>query len=203
MVTKNVTTKKTASKDTTQTALTKAPTKDLIKDPTQIPSEVFPSKETPKESPFKPSQPKAPIDEAKLRKLNSSAYFILDNMHPGMKQEFDTACKDFGMKDIGIYLMGLLNRLYKTVDYYNPDFEPEWENRILDLNDDLICQNCGKDIEDPEHIRQIYCCNLCAKEARDKAKTGVVYPTVKDHGSEAEQDEKAWIKEQKRMTGEL
>jgi len=143
------------------------------------------------------------VDEAKLKRLNSSAYFILENMHPGMTKEFDIAKNDFGIKDMGIYIMGLLNRLYKTVDYYNPDFEPDWEQRIVDLNDELICQNCKKKITDPKNIKQIYCSNACAHEAKKKSKTGVIQPNPQDLGTEAEQDEKQWVKEQKTISGDL
>ena len=144
--------------------------------------------------------PTQEVDESLLLALNNSADLILECLPPGLKADFHTACyKDFFMKDIGLYVLGLLNRMYKMGDYYNPDIEPEWDRRIVGISKNLKCNYCSKEIPNPQNINQLFCCNLCAKRYREKDKTGVIFPGEKDLGSEADQDAKAWEKEQERL----
>jgi hypothetical protein len=145
------------------------------------------------------------VDEEMLKALNKAGDLFLECLPPGVGRDFRIACyKDFFMKDIGIYIMGLLNRMYKMGDYYNPDIEPEWDRRIVGVSKNLICNYCEKEIPDPQHINQLFCNvedggNLCAKRYKDRENTGVIFPNEKDRGSEAERDEKDWEREQKRL----
>jgi len=144
---------------------------------------------------------KAPpgVDERRIRTLNNYADFILDCMEPQVKNDFYVAAKDFGLEtDVGIHILGLLNRLYKTGDYSSPDLEPEWSQRMVGYDTDLICQSCGRIIKDPKNLKQVFCNNMCARRG-GAGKTGVMYPNPnKDHGSEEENDEKAYEREIKR-----
>ena len=142
------------------------------------------------------------VDEERLAKLNEAARLILDHLTPEVRKEFEIAAQEWDIQDISIYVLGLLNRLYKTVDYYNPDIEPEWQKRVVGYDDHLICKNCNELIASPVHLKQKFCCNLCAKEYADGTKsTGVVYPSTADLGTEEEQDAAAYEKEQSRIYG--
>jgi hypothetical protein len=137
------------------------------------------------------------VNEELLEKLNEAAETLLKCLPDEMAKDFRTACfKDFGMKDMGIYLMGLLNRLYKVGDYYNPDIEPEWDKRIVGYSSELYCNYCGKLIENPGNLNQLFCCNLCSKNYRVKYSTGVIKPVEKELPTEEEQDQTAWDKEE-------
>lgn len=142
------------------------------------------------------------VDEERLARLNEAARLILDHLTPEVRREFEIAAKEWDIQDISIYILGLLNRLYKTVDYYNPDIEPEWQKRVVGYDDKLLCQNCNELIINPVHLKQKFCCNLCAKEYANASKnTGIVYPSTADLGTEEEQDAAAYEKEQTRIYG--
>lgn len=139
------------------------------------------------------------VDEDLLVKINASAEEILKCLPNEMARDFRIACyKDYDMKDLGIYFMGLLNRLYKTGDFYNPDIEPEWDKRVVGYSAELVCNFCKEIIVDAQNIGQLFCTNACAKKYKDKYTTGVLKPSDKDRGSEAEQDEIAWDREVRR-----
>ena len=148
-----------------------------------------------------PVKQTADIDTEKLKKLNECAEFILDQLFPEEAHEYRIASSDSGIEDIGIYIMGLLNRLYKQADYYNPDLEPEWEKRVVGYTDKLKCANCQRIIDHPRNLKQRFCSNICAKEYSDATTTGVVYPPEKDYGPETKSDELSWEREQKRIYG--
>ncbi len=136
------------------------------------------------------------VNEGLLEKLNEAAETILKCLPDEMAKDFRTACfKDFNMKDMGIYLMGLLNRLYKVGDYYNPDIEPEWDKRVVGYSSELYCNNCNKLIENSTNLNQLFCSNLCSKNYKERYSTGVIRPSEKDRPTEEEQDQEAWDKE--------
>jgi hypothetical protein len=129
------------------------------------------------------------VDEERLAKLNDAAMLILDHLTPEVKKEFLIAAQEWDIADISIYVLGLLNRLYKTVDFYNPDIEPEWQKRVVGYDEHLICKQCNNIIQNPTHLKQKFCSNLCSKEFSVAAKdTGVIQPSTADLGTEAEQD---------------
>lgn len=137
------------------------------------------------------------VNEELLERLNEAAETLLKCLPDEMAKDFRTACfKDHSMKDMGIYLMGLLNRLYKVGDYYNPDIEPEWDKRVVGYSSELYCNYCNKLIENPGNLNQLFCSNLCSKNYKDKYSTGVIKPVEKEHPTEEEEDQKAWDKEE-------
>ena len=136
------------------------------------------------------------VNEALLERLNDAAEIILKCLPDEMAKDFRTACfKDHSMKDMGIYIMGLLNRLYKVGDYYNPDIEPEWDKRVVGYSSELSCNSCGKEICNPTNLNQLFCSNICSKNYKEKYSTGIIRPNEKDRPTEEEQDQKAWDKE--------
>ncbi len=136
------------------------------------------------------------VNEELLEKLNKAAETLLKCLPDEMAKDFRTACfKDHSMKDMGIYLMGLLNRLYKVGDYYNPDIEPEWDKRVVGYSSELYCNNCNKLIENPTNLNQLFCSNVCSKNYKERYSTGVIKPAEKEHPTEEEQDQKAWDNE--------
>ena len=142
------------------------------------------------------------VDEERLKKLNDAAMLILDHLMPEVKKEFLIAAQEWGVPDIAIYVLGLLNRLYKTVDFYNPDIEPEWQKRVVGYDDHLVCQHCNQVIQNPTHLRQKFCSNICARDfAKGAQDTGLVYPNDVDRGTEAEQDAIAAESERVRELG--
>ena len=149
-----------------------------------------------------PVDKKPVVDEARLKRLNVASMLILDHLTPEVRKEFMIAAKEWGIDDIGIYLLGLLNRLYKTVDFYNPDIEPEWQDRVVGYDDKLICQQCNQIIQNPTHFKQKFCSNICARDYDLGASdTGVVYPNNTDLGTEAEQDAEAAERERVSIYG--
>jgi hypothetical protein len=142
------------------------------------------------------------VDEERLARLNEATMLILDHLTPEVKKEFVIAAKEWEIQDISIYILGLLNRLYKTVDFYNADIEPEWQKRVVGYDDKLICGNCNQVIVNPTHLKQKFCCNQCSKEFSQGSKdTGVIYPSNRDLGTEAEQDAVAAETERARLFG--
>lgn len=140
-----------------------------------------------------------PGDKIRITELNKAAGFMLGCLSKGIKHEFEMAAKDYDIKDIGIYVLGILNRLYKAVDLYDPDFEPEWEYGVVGQDVDLYCDYCNKVIQKPKNPRQVYCNNLCAKYGRERDTTGIVQPNERYDGTEAELDAVAWEREQKQL----
>ena len=139
-------------------------------------------------------------NERKRIKLNDAADVILSCLEPSSAQDIRMAAKDYKIMDMGIYILGLINRLVKTVDYYEPDIEVEWESGKVGYSSKLTCKYCGKEIEEPKNIKQIYCSNRCARRDRDFGETGIVFPNQHGTGvSDVEVDEKQWEKEQRRI----
>lgn len=130
-----------------------------------------------------------------LDELNRSADFILNCLPPGIKKDFEVAAFDNGVEDLGIFIIGLLNQMYKMGDYYNPDIENEWTKKSIGYRGNLTCQYCGKTITDPRHVDQLYCNNTCAKNAKEN-KPGLVFPREKEYPTEEEIDKKNWEREQ-------
>jgi hypothetical protein len=139
-------------------------------------------------------------NERKRIKLNDAADVVLSCLEPSSAQDIRMAAKDYKIRDMGVYILGLINRLVKTVDYYEPDIEAEWESGKVGYSSKLTCKYCGKDIEEPKNIKQIYCSNRCARRDRDFGETGIVFPNQHGTGvSDVEVDEKKWEQEQKRI----
>lgn len=144
------------------------------------------------------------FSELKRKAINQGAEEILSCLEPRFAQEFRIAAMEFGVKDIGIYILGILNRLAKEVDYSNPDFEVEWEAGVVGYTDTLYCSYCSKEITNPTKLKQKFCSNLCAKYYREQDRTGVIYPdeTAPNTPSEEEQERIAFEAEQKRTGGD-
>lgn len=138
--------------------------------------------------------------EVRIHTLNQYAEFFLSCLEPEANQNFHIAAFDAKVKDIGVYILGVLNRLHKMGDYFEPDIEFEWEEGIVGYNNDLYCQYCHKKIEHPTNLRQVFCSNKCAKDYKTEGSTGVIYPSDIQRGPTVEQvEEKQWEREQKRM----
>lgn len=142
------------------------------------------------------------FSEQKLISINKGAEEILSCLEPQFAHEFKIACAEYKCKDIGIYLLAILNRLSKQADYYDADFEPEWSKGEVGIHDDLKCRYCGKTIKNPTKVKQLYCDNLCAKydvEHREQ-KTGLIFPdqTVESQTTE-EFEQETYLEEQKRI----
>jgi hypothetical protein len=134
----------------------------------------------------------------KIILLNDWANNILSCLDPEAKQNFLTAAFDAKVKDIGVYILGVLNRMHKMADYFEPDIETDWEDGLVGYDQDLYCGYCGKEIKEPTHLRQIFCDNKCARNHKLQNTTGVLFPkTVQD--SAVDPEEKQWEHEQKRM----
>lgn len=139
-------------------------------------------------------------NERRRIKLNDAAEVILSCLEPNSAQDIRMAAKDYKIHDMGIYMLGLVNRLVKTVDYYEPDIEAEWESGKVGYSATVKCKYCGNEVIEPKNIKQIYCSNRCAKRDRDFGKTGVIFPDTGSSGiSDVEVEEKKWEQEQKRM----
>ena len=138
--------------------------------------------------------------ERKRIKLDDAAEVFLSCLEPNSAQDIRMAAKDQKIRSMGIYFLGLINRLIKTVDYYEPDIEAEWESGKVGYSSKLTCKYCSKDIDEPKNIKQIYCSNRCARRDRDFGETGVIFPNQHGTGlSDVEVDEKKWEQEQKRI----
>lgn len=139
------------------------------------------------------------LSERKIEIINKAANDILDCLDPRFVDEYKIAAKEYSCKDIGVYILAVLNRLAKEVDFYNPDFEPEWEQGIVGFTTKLYCRYCGKEIENPTKFKQVYCCNLCAKYDREQNEPGIIYPDQTIEGKSIEEQEKdAYLAEKKR-----
>ncbi len=140
------------------------------------------------------------FSKQKLISINKGAEEILSCLEPQFAHEFKIACAEYKCKDIGIYLLAILNRLSKESDYYNPDFEPEWDRGDIGINKELNCKYCGKNIENPTKVKQVYCSNLCAKYDKERNDTGLIYPdqTIEDQTVE-ESEQEAFLNEQQRV----
>lgn len=116
------------------------------------------------------------FSELKRKSINQGAEELLSCLEPTFANEYRIAAMEYGVKDIGIYILGILNRLAKEVDYSNPDFEVEWEQGVVGYTDTLHCNYCGKEIINPKKLKQKFCSNLCAKYYREQGETGIIYP---------------------------
>ena len=139
--------------------------------------------------------------EERIRKLNASAVYILNCLEPGFCQDWMQAAQENRIKDIGVYVLGVLNRLSKMVDYMETDIEPEWDRGFIGYDEHLYCEYCKKEIENPTNIKQRFCTNLCAKRYKDSNTTGVIYPGTNRGPTEEEVEEKQWEREQRREGG--
>jgi len=136
----------------------------------------------------------------RIEEMNKGADAILSCLEPTFAREFYQACEEYKCKDIGIYVLALLNRLSKQADYYDIDFEPEWEAGEVGFLDKLKCNYCNKEIVNPTRMKQKYCSNLCAKYDREKNQTGLIFPEQTVEGiTVKEQEEEAYNDEKKRL----
>lgn len=152
--------------------------------------------------PKDPPKEESPEDKnarGRIDKLNECADYILSCLEPDYKKDWQLAAKENKVPDLGIYLLGVLNRLSKMVDYMETDIEPGWETGKIVIDEKLYCQYCKKLIESPTNIKQIYCSNLCAKKYRDKYATGIVYPTGHSTVTEEQMEKQQWDREQRRI----
>ena len=140
------------------------------------------------------------FSKAKIEAINKGADAILSCLEPQFAHEFNLACTEYKCAGIGIYILAILNRLSKEADYYNPDFEPEWEQGEVGFREELRCNYCNKVIPNPTRMKQKYCSNLCAKYDRERNETGLIFPedTIEENTVE-ETEEKAFNDEQKRL----
>lgn len=145
---------------------------------------------------------RAAFSELKRKSINQGAEELLSCLEPSYANEYRIASMEYGVKDIGIYILGILNRLAKEVDYNNPDFEVEWEQGVVGYTDTLHCNYCGKEIISPTKLKQKFCSNLCAKYYREQGNTGIIYPDeggADENDSVEEQERRAYEAEQKRL----
>lgn len=138
--------------------------------------------------------------EERRKSLNAAAETILACLEPSAARDIKTASLDYKIHDIGLYILGLINRLVKTVDIFEPDIEIEWENGKVGYDVAPVCKYCGKEIVEPKNIKQIYCSNRCARRDRNFGETGVVFPNQHGTGvSAVEVEERQWEAEQRRL----
>jgi len=119
--------------------------------------------------------------------INEGAKQILSCLEPMYAHEFQMAAKEFQCKDIGVYILAILNRLSKESDYNNPDFEPEWERGVVGFTDEIFCEYCNKKITSGRR-KQKYCSNLCAKYDREQNETGIIHPDETIHSDKTIED---------------
>ena len=140
------------------------------------------------------------FSKKRLSEINEGARVILSCLEPQFAQEFYTAAKDYKVADIGIYVLGILNRLSKQADYYDIDFEPEWEQGDVGFTDKLFCQYCNKEIIKPTRMKQKFCSNLCARYNKERNDTGLTFPDQTVEGQTVEEQEAdAKLEELKRL----
>jgi hypothetical protein len=136
----------------------------------------------------------------RILRLNQHVEYILSCLEPEANQNFHTAAFDAKVKDIGIYILGILNRMHKMADYFEPDIEFEWEDGVVGYSEDLYCQYCHKKIERPTNLKQLFCSNICARDYKNASSTGVIFPSNVQRGPTVEEmEEKQWEREQKRI----
>lgn len=136
----------------------------------------------------------------RIELLNEWATNILSCLDPEARQNFHTAAFDAKVTDIGLYVLGMLNRLHKMGDYFEPDIEIEWEQGSIGYDQDLYCEYCSSKIVSPQHLKQRFCNNRCARNFKLKNTTGVIYPKSEVAGHQAvDPEEKQWEHEQKRL----
>lgn len=136
----------------------------------------------------------------RIELLNEWADNILNCLDPEAKQNFHTAAFDAKVLDIGLYILGILNRMHKMGDYFEPDIEFEWEQGQIGHNQDLFCEYCQEKINRPLHLNQRFCSNKCARNYKLQNTTGVIYPkTDAEQFGLKDPEEKAWELEQKRV----
>lgn len=140
------------------------------------------------------------LSKERVKKLNECATFMLNCLEPGFREDWREAAKEQRIPDIGMYVLGVLNRLSKMVDYMEYDIEPEWEQGFVGYNEKLFCEFCTKEIPITKttHLRQRFCDNLCAKRYDEMHNTGIVFPAEKPGPSEDEIDQAKWQQEAKR-----
>jgi len=141
--------------------------------------------------------------EERIKKLNAAATYILNCLEPGFCQDWMQAAQENRVKDIGVYVLGVFNRLSKMVDYMETDIEPEWDRGFVGYDQHLFCEYCKEEIEKPTNIKQRFCSNLCAKRYKDSNTTGVIYPGTNRGPTEEEAEEKQWEREQRREGARL
>lgn len=134
--------------------------------------------------------------------INEGAKHILSCLEPTYAHEFYMAAQEFQCKDIGVYILAILNRLSKESDYNNPDFEPEWERGVVGFTDEIFCEYCNKKITSGRR-KQKYCSNLCAKYDREQNQTGIIHPdeTIHDDKTVEEIEEEQYRQELVRNGG--
>jgi hypothetical protein len=123
----------------------------------------------------------------KRDKINDGAEHILSCLEPQFAHEFKMAASEFQCKDIGVYILAILNRLSKESDWNNPDFEPEWERGVVGFTDEIFCEYCNKKITTGRR-KQKYCSNLCAKYDREQNETGIIHPDETIHDDRTVED---------------
>lgn len=137
----------------------------------------------------------------RIKKLNEYATFMLSCLEPGFCEDWKQAAQEQRVLDIGVYMLGVLNRLSKMVDYMETDIEVEWEQGLVGYNEHLFCEYCKKEIEigNKTHLKQRFCTNLCAKRYNDAHTTGIIYPVNDRNGpDEAAIEEDKYIQEARR-----
>lgn len=138
--------------------------------------------------------------QTRIELLNEWATNLLSCLDPEARQNFHTAAFDAKVTDIGLYILGMLNRLHKMGDYFEPDIEVEWEQGSIGYDQDLYCEYCSTKIVEPQHLKQRFCNNRCARNYKLKNTTGVIYPKTDAQSHDVkDQEEKQWEAEQKRM----
>jgi len=136
----------------------------------------------------------------KLELLNEWASNILNCLDPEAKQNFHTAAFDAKVVDIGLYILGILNRMHKMGDYFEPDIEVEWEKGTIGYDQELFCEYCKQKITNAQHLQQKFCSNRCSRNYKLRNATGVIYPKSDAAAHESvDQEEKQWEAEQKRL----
>lgn len=138
--------------------------------------------------------------DGKEMTIDQAVETILSLFEPNVKKEFEIAAHELGLS-LPLYIAGLLNYLYLIPDYYNPDVDQGWLEGNKPKIKDLFCQysKCGKKIEKPQHVNQIFCCNECAKWGVKERKPGVVHPVPTERETEEQTDLKAYKKEEERL----
>lgn len=132
--------------------------------------------------------------------LNEWSMNILNCLDPEAKQNFLTASFDAQISDIGLYILGILNRMHKMGDYFEPDIEPEWEMGGIGYDQDLYCEYCKQKITSPQNLRQRFCSNRCSRNYKLQNTTGVIFPkTEAQQHDSVDLEEKQWEAEQKRL----
>ncbi len=183
-----------------EVAAESTPTRKRRKVVTKPKGAVVPAKTDEEKQEAQKKVEKTKLAQERRKQLNEAADVFMACLEPSFAVDWRQTAEEQKVKDFGVFLLGVLNRLSKMVDYTESDIEPEWEQGEIGYNEQLYCEYCKKEIEltKTTHLRQKFCSNLCAKRQKDSNTTGIIFPNDNPGPTEEALEEKQWQREAKR-----